>query len=497
MVRLTPVSICSNGFISFGNVSTTQLTNDISTLGTIVPAVMPLWDDMGGQAGTPNPSAFYATTGTAPNQVFTMEWRQWRWNYSGLTDVINIQCKLFQTTGVIQFIYSQGPNITNIPSATIGIANSAVDYQTLNNTSTAPVSSASFTNSLASKPATGQVYQYTPPAPCTTAPTATVTGPSTYCPNQPFTLVANTPTPLSGLTYQWESSPMGANVWTPIPGATAATYNSPGINAPTDFRVILTCTNATPPVTSTSATKTLTLANFFSCYCNSAATSTVDDDIGNVTIVKQPNNVVLLNNGNASPLTNNPNSNNLYTDFRNTVPAIPLFRDSLYRNFVTQINSAGFYTATVAAYIDYNHSGTFDPLERVLYKITSNVSVPPNQVNDTFRVPGSALLGNTAMRFILVEGSGVAINPCGTYTWGETEDYLVNVNFPPCNGPVNPGTAYISDTMTCPGYPIDLGDTSHEKLKSFITWDWQQSTNNGAYFSNFPVPLSRIHFLTW
>src|ERR1051325_3121279 len=30
----TTISLCSNGWISFGNVSTTQLTNDISTLST-------------------------------------------------------------------------------------------------------------------------------------------------------------------------------------------------------------------------------------------------------------------------------------------------------------------------------------------------------------------------------------------------------------------------------------------------------------------------------
>ncbi|MEZ5056820.1 MAG: hypothetical protein R2879_07235 [Saprospiraceae bacterium] len=47
--------------------------------------------------------------------------------------------------------------------------------------------------------------------------------------------------PATGAEYQWESSPAGANAWTPIIGATTADYLVPGVSASTDFRVIVSC----------------------------------------------------------------------------------------------------------------------------------------------------------------------------------------------------------------------------------------------------------------
>jgi hypothetical protein len=44
-----------------------------------------------------------------------------------------------------------------------------------------------------------------------------------------------------GAEYQWESSPAGAGMWTPIPGATAPTYIDMGVTSSTDYRVIILC----------------------------------------------------------------------------------------------------------------------------------------------------------------------------------------------------------------------------------------------------------------
>ena len=50
----------------------------------------------------------------------------------------------------------------------------------------------------------------------------------------------------TGLTYQWESSPLGANTFTNVSGGTGATttsYTSASLAASTDFRCKVTCTN--------------------------------------------------------------------------------------------------------------------------------------------------------------------------------------------------------------------------------------------------------------
>ncbi|MFN4081546.1 MAG: beta strand repeat-containing protein, partial [Saprospiraceae bacterium] len=46
---------------------------------------------------------------------------------------------------------------------------------------------------------------------------------------------------LPGAEYQWESSPVGANMWTPIAGATTQTYVVSGLSVSTDFRCVITC----------------------------------------------------------------------------------------------------------------------------------------------------------------------------------------------------------------------------------------------------------------
>ncbi len=74
--------------------------------------------------------------------------------------------------------------------------------------------------------------------------------------NSVITLGANL-----GAQYQWESSPAGANNWTPIVGATSLTYNATGLVDSTDFRCVITC-NSTPVIgVSPSAIGTVNVAD--------------------------------------------------------------------------------------------------------------------------------------------------------------------------------------------------------------------------------------------
>ena len=327
--------------------------------------------------------------------------------------------------------------------------------------------------------------------PCAGKPTAGVVAPVTPCPNANFTLQLNGTSQAAGLTYQWQYL-SNANVWTNInPGNTAMiTYN---ISQPTNVRAIVNCTNSSQA--DTTPAYLVNLASFYYCYCQSMGNynySSLSPNIGNVTITTQPANVTILNNGNASPATNNPNSLNFYTDFRYTVAPMCLYRDSLYKMFISEINPTSFYASTVTAFIDYNRDGTFNttgaPAERLLTKNITSATVP---ASDTFRIPHIASIGTTGMRVIIVYGTGATINPCGTLGYGETEDYLVNICYPPCNGPSNPGIAVSTDTVVCPGYTIDLADTTHEMLRSGLVWGWQSSINNGVSWTNVPGSLGK------
>ena len=156
-------AVSSNGYMLFaGSIGTNAYDNSSSNFSADAVIVAPLWDDLGGASGT----AKYTTTGSAPNRIFTMEWLNWQWQYDAVGSQISYQVKLYESTNNIEFYYKTEFGILNDPSASVGIYNGA-GYSTgainmwLNNSSSAPLMNTAFTNTINTKPATGQVYSFT------------------------------------------------------------------------------------------------------------------------------------------------------------------------------------------------------------------------------------------------------------------------------------------------------------------------------------------------
>lgn len=321
--------------------------------------------------------------------------------------------------------------------------------------------------------------------PCTGVPDAgeIVTG-LAPCAGVNFTLNLSGFSQAAGLTYEWYKA-IGNNPYTQISGATN-TYYTDNILVPTYYYAVVTCNNST--LKDTTPVFLMDVAPFYHCYCFSNATNTAGPDVGNVRIITLPGSVPKLNNGNASPLNNNPNANKTYTDFRATIPPVVMYHDSTYAIFVTQINSGTFNASTVTVWIDTNRNGIFDPGEKFLHRYTSATTIPEQRVQDTFVMQVAAKVGITGMRVIVEQGLNANPVPCGTYNNGETEDYLVEIRYPPCNGPAYPGTTSISDTSGCAGYNIQVMNTTHENHRSDVSWVWQYSPDG---FSWADVPGSQ------
>lgn len=247
----TVASVSSNGWLSFtnGNPSAANSrTNSIATTNaSLVNTVFPLWDDLNGAgAGI----ASYKLTGTAPDQIFTMEWRSWSWNYNTSNAVISFQVKLYQTTNVVEFWYkTESGAVTTTGSgytsgASIGITNptgGSGNYFSLNNSGASPTANkTTATDNIIVKPATNQVYRFAPIG-FSTQPTAQAacSGGSVT-----FTSVAfGTPTP----TYQWRKG--GTN----ISGATSSSYTIPSAIAGDAGTYDVVITNSCTSVTSSGA----------------------------------------------------------------------------------------------------------------------------------------------------------------------------------------------------------------------------------------------------
>ncbi|PZF73154.1 GEVED domain-containing protein [Taibaiella soli] len=327
--------------------------------------------------------------------------------------------------------------------------------------------------------------------PCAATPSAGNVTPITPCANADFQLTLQNNSQAAGITYQWQDSTAGSPGWSASGITNAATMIATGnISMATYFRCIITCTNSS--ASDTTPAYLVNLAPFYNCYCNSTALyNSATDNIGRVTLRRTSTGDTLMNNGPGLPLYNfTPIA--MYSNFRQTVPAPKIVRDSTYTISIQQVESStSVYTTRAYVFVDFNRDGVFQSTELMYVGAPVSGSNPVLMVAGQFTVPDSAKIGLTGMRIILDETSAATMNPCGNYSYGETEDYLAEIAYPPCDGPTNPGVAHTSDTSMCAGYTFQLVDTTHEYHRSGISWLWQVSTNNGSTWSAIPNSAGR------
>lgn len=163
-------------------------------------------------------------------------------------------------------------------------------------------------------------------------------------------------------------------------------------------------------------------------YCAAAATSTADDDIGRVQFSGGIDNV---SSGYTigGPQTPIAASNQLYNNYTASVNPGYAVAGSQYTITVTQVNTGTQYDCYVRIFADWNQDGDFADAGES-YNIGGAVGVNSYVVSGTITVPTDALPGNTVMRVALIEGGSATslLLGCGTFTWGEVEDYAITVS---------------------------------------------------------------------
>ncbi|HTN45642.1 MAG TPA: GEVED domain-containing protein [Flavipsychrobacter sp.] len=305
---------------------------------------------------------------------------------------------------------------------------------------------------------------------CTGTPnTAIVSGPSSACNATNFNLSATGFSTGVGISYQWESSPAGLNSWAPIANATLPTYTA-NQSVPTDYRFVTYCSN-TGGGTSTSLTQSVTMSSYISCYCASGATNLGDGEIKQVTIGTLNNLSTCSQTGGTGSVLNS------YSNYVPTLPAVTLAQGVIYPFTLDLSSCGGSYGGAVKIFIDYDQSGTFDlPAEEVYYQGGFSYAANGSSflVNSTINIPLTATTGNTVMRVILVEGGSSSMVPCGTYGYGETEDYLVTIA-PSTNCTGNPAVSVVTGPASvCPSVNFTLTASGYT-TGSGITYQWEES----------------------
>lgn len=304
-----------------------------------------------------------------------------------------------------------------------------------------------------------------PALPCPVPPSAGTasSSQSSVCSSQIFTLQIAGNTAGIGQVFQWQNSTNGTN-WTNIVGANSSTYSLLQ-NQANYYRCYVTCSGSSD----TSNTVSVGMNSAVSCYCVSTASSTVDDDIGNFTFGS-------LSNGTNTTALNNSTSVNTYSDFT-SLPPQSFIQTFAYPLSITQINSAGFFACWASVFIDYNQDGDFNDVNERVFDAGTTATVGGNIVSGTVTIPLSALPGNTRMRVILAEQGSISQTSCANYTWGETEDYTINIiPITPCTAPPVAGNTISTSNAVCPHANFSLS-LSGSSIGTGLTYQWQSSSD--------------------
>ncbi len=250
------------------------------------------------------------------------------------------------------------------------------------------------------------------PSECTGTPDAgmAVVNPSSGNPGDSYTVSAQGYTSATELSFVWQSNTDSAG-WVDQ-GTASGSYSPYTATAPAalgsvvEWRMALTCTPSSEVAYSDIATFTTAIT-----YCSATAGS-----------VEPITRIIFGGVDNASsPLTSSPS----YEDF--TAITAEVEAGGNY-SITAEGNTAGNYKGVFTVWIDWDQNGIFDADE--MYNIgfvENSTGADGKQAISDIEVPTDALLGNTRMR-IRKNFNTPSTNPCGSSSYGQIEDYTVNVS---------------------------------------------------------------------
>lgn len=218
----------------------------------------------------------------------------------------------------------------------------------------------------------------------------------------------------SATQYDLYYQEAGTGSWTTV-SVTGTTYNLTGLMPCTNYEYYLQsiCNSDS---SSTTGVQTFLTSGCGNCidlsYCTNAATDGVDEWIESVEIDTWSN--VSGNDGG-------------YGDFTNGASSLSLDLNASYNITLTPSwPSSSGYDESFRIWIDLDQNGVFDVADLV-YDQGTAAQIP---ATGTITIPATATPGSTRMRVQMAYiGSGQTTFPaeCGSFTWGEVEDYCVDL----------------------------------------------------------------------
>jgi hypothetical protein len=191
-------------------------------------------------------------------------------------------------------------------------------------------------------------------------------------------------------------------------GSTASTtYTVTSLTPSTTYSFSVKAKDAAGNISPSSNTVSVTtLAGSTVSYCSAASTNTADERIGNVKF---------------GTINNTSTGTAGYEDF--TSVSTNVTRGSAYTISVTPVWTSSVYSEAYAVYIDYNQDGDFTDSGELAWSKAGSTTSP---ATGSITIPSAATLGNTRMR-VIMRYSTTPTTSCGTFTYGQVEDYTLNI----------------------------------------------------------------------
>lgn len=191
-------------------------------------------------------------------------------------------------------------------------------------------------------------------------------------------------------------------------GSTASTtYTVTSLTPSTTYSFSVRAKDAAGNVSSSSNTVSVTtLAGSTVSYCTASANNTADERIGNVKF---------------GSINNTSTGTAGYENF--TSVSTNVTRGTAYTISVTPVWTSTVYSEAYAVYIDYNGDGDFTDSGELAWSKTGSTTSP---ATGSITIPSTATIGSTRMR-VMMQYNSVPSSACGTYTYGQVEDYTLNI----------------------------------------------------------------------
>lgn len=209
---------------------------------------------------------------------------------------------------------------------------------------------------------------------------------------------------VSGTTYDVQYRQTGTTTWTTVAASTNTT-NLTGLTANTSYEAQVRSKCPGGSNSAYSASVNFTTLPVSITYCASKGNNVNDEYINRVQL---------------GTINNLSGANAGYGNF--TAMSTNITKGSAYTITITPAWTGTVYSEGYAVWIDYNIDGDFADAGEQVYSRAATTTTP---VSGSFTVPSSASTGATRMR-VSMKYNAIPTS-CETFTYGEVEDYTVNI----------------------------------------------------------------------